>query len=72
MSIPRRVNGELYGSFLPGSPENLERAVDGLTEFLPSGKWFDQTTRCTDPISTEKGDHSGRHSATQILKSRPR
>jgi hypothetical protein len=43
VSIPRRVNGELYGSFLPGSPENLERAVDGLTEFLPSGKWFDQT-----------------------------
>ena len=44
VSIPRRVNGELYGSFLPGSPENLQRALDGLVEFLPSGAWFDQTT----------------------------
>lgn len=41
VSIPRRVNGELYGSFLPGSPENLQRALDGLVEFLPSGTWFD-------------------------------
>jgi hypothetical protein len=43
VSIPRRVNGELYGSFLPGSQENLQRALDGLIEFLPSRKWFDQT-----------------------------
>jgi hypothetical protein len=42
VSIPRRVNGELYGSFLPGSPENLQRALDGLVEFLPSGAWFDR------------------------------
>ncbi|MBX7449064.1 ESX secretion-associated protein EspG [Mycolicibacterium sp. 3033] len=42
VSIPRRVNGELYGSFLPGSPENLERALDGLMEFLPSGTWFER------------------------------
>lgn len=41
VSIPRRVNGELYGSFLPGTPENLQRALDGLVEFLPSGTWFD-------------------------------
>jgi EspG family len=41
VSLPRRVNGELYGSFLPGSPENLQRALDGLMEFLPSGTWFD-------------------------------
>jgi hypothetical protein len=41
VSIPRRVNGELFGSFLPGSQENLQRALDGLIEFLPSGKWFD-------------------------------
>ncbi|HEX2284933.1 MAG TPA: ESX secretion-associated protein EspG [Mycobacterium sp.] len=47
VSIPRRVNGELYGSFLPGSPENLQRALDGLVEFLPSGSWFDHTA--TDP-----------------------
>ncbi len=37
------MNGELYGSFLPGSIENLQRALDGLVEFLPSGKWFDNT-----------------------------
>jgi hypothetical protein len=43
VSIPRRVNGELYGSFLPGTPENLQRALDGLVEFLPSGGWFEQT-----------------------------
>jgi hypothetical protein len=42
VSIPRRVNGELYGSFLPGCPENLQRALDGLMEFLPSGAWLDQ------------------------------
>ncbi|MGE0219151.1 ESX secretion-associated protein EspG [Mycolicibacterium sp.] len=41
VSIPRRVNGELYGSFLPGTPENLQRALDGLLEFLPSKTWFD-------------------------------
>lgn len=43
VSIPRRVNGDLYGSFLPGTPENLERALTGLVEFLPSGAWFEQT-----------------------------
>jgi EspG family len=43
VSIPRRVNGELYGSFLPGSQENLQRALDGLIEFLPSCTWFDRT-----------------------------
>lgn len=42
VSIPRRVNGELYGSFLPGSQENLQRALNGLIEFLPSGSWFEQ------------------------------
>ncbi len=41
VSIPRRVSGELYGSFLPGSQENLQRALDGLIEFLPSKTWFD-------------------------------
>ncbi|MCV7221163.1 ESX secretion-associated protein EspG [Mycolicibacterium elephantis] len=41
VSIPRRVSGDLYGSFLPGSPENLQRALDGLIEFLPSKSWFD-------------------------------
>jgi hypothetical protein len=43
VSIPRRVSGELYGSFLPGSPENLQRALDGLLEFLPSGRWFEHS-----------------------------
>lgn len=41
VSIPRRVSGDLYGSFLPGTPENLQRALDGLIEFLPSATWFD-------------------------------
>jgi hypothetical protein len=43
VSIPRKVNGELYGSFLPGTEQNLQRALDGLIEFLPSGNWFDQS-----------------------------
>ncbi|MBS9532804.1 ESX secretion-associated protein EspG [Mycobacterium sp. M1] len=42
VSIPRRVNGELFGSFLPGSAENLQRALDGLLEFLPSKSWFER------------------------------
>lgn len=42
VSIPRRVNGELYGSFLPGTQDNLQRALDGLVEFLPSGGWFEK------------------------------
>ncbi len=41
VSMPRRVNGVLYGSFLPGTPENLQRALDGLIDFLPSGMWFE-------------------------------
>ncbi|OBA74276.1 secretion protein EspG [Mycolicibacterium elephantis] len=44
VSIPRRVSGDLYGSFLPGSPDNLQRAFDGLIEFLPSKSWFDNAT----------------------------
>jgi hypothetical protein len=47
VSIPRKVSGDLYGSFLPGSQENLQRALDGLIEFLPSGRWFDHSS--TDP-----------------------
>lgn len=42
VSLPRRVNGELYGSFLPGTVENLQRALDGLFEFVPSRSWFDK------------------------------
>lgn len=41
VSIPRKVSGDLYGSFLPGTRENLQRALDGLTEFLPAKGWFD-------------------------------
>jgi hypothetical protein len=41
VSLPRRVNGELYGSFLPGTQENLQRALDGLMEFLPSQAWVE-------------------------------
>ncbi|WP_343601676.1 ESX secretion-associated protein EspG [Mycobacterium sp.] len=43
VSIPRRVSGDLYGSFLPGTQENLQRALTGLVEFLPSGSWFEHT-----------------------------
>jgi hypothetical protein len=53
VSIPRRVNGELYGSFLPGSKENLQRALDGLIEFLPSRAWFDQTDTDSDGMSLD-------------------
>jgi hypothetical protein len=41
VSLPRREGGELYGSFLPGSPENLQRALDALLTFLPAGRWSD-------------------------------
>ena len=41
VSLPRREGGELYGSFLPGSPENLQRALEALLAFLPSGGWSD-------------------------------
>ena len=44
VSLPRRVSGELYGSFLPGSDENLERALNSLVEFLPSRTWFDRAS----------------------------
>ncbi len=43
VSIPRRVSGELYGSFLPGTQQNLQRALDGLVDFLPSKTWFDHS-----------------------------
>ena len=43
VSIPRKVNGELYGSFLSGTQDNLQRALDGLVEFLPSRTWFENT-----------------------------
>ena len=49
---PRRVNGQLYGSFLPGTPENLQRALTGLMEFLPSGGWFDHKD-AVDPLETD-------------------
>ncbi|OBA61388.1 secretion protein EspG [Mycobacterium sp. 1100029.7] len=41
VSLPRRVAGELYGSFLPGSQENLQRTLDALLGFLPAGAWLD-------------------------------
>ena len=41
VSQPRRVGGDLYGTFLPGTQQNLQRALDGLLEFLPAGTWFD-------------------------------
>ncbi|WP_205875488.1 ESX secretion-associated protein EspG [Mycobacterium camsae] len=41
VSLPRRVGGELYGSFLSGTPQNLQRALDSLLELLPAGSWLD-------------------------------
>lgn len=41
VSLPRRVGGELYGSFLAGTQQNLQRALDGLLELLPAGSWLD-------------------------------
>jgi hypothetical protein len=41
VSLPRRVGGELYGSFLPGTQQNLQRTLEALLEFLPAGAWFD-------------------------------
>jgi len=41
VSLPRRIGGDLYGSFLPGTQENLQRAIESLLELLPSGSWFD-------------------------------
>lgn len=43
VSIPRQVGNDLYGSFLPGTQANLQRALDGLIEFLPSKTWFEHT-----------------------------
>ncbi|RFD27190.1 ESX secretion-associated protein EspG1 [Mycobacterium uberis] len=42
VSLPRRVGGELYGSFLPGSQQNLQVALDSLMELLPAGSWLDR------------------------------
>lgn len=41
VSLPRRVGGELYGSFLSGTQQNLQRALDALLELLPAGSWLD-------------------------------
>jgi hypothetical protein len=54
VSLPRRVGGELYGSFLPGTQENLQRTLDGLLEFLPARAWFDHTS---EDASTHTSDH---------------
>ncbi|WAJ45171.1 ESX secretion-associated protein EspG [Mycobacterium sp. Aquia_216] len=54
VSLPRRVHGELYGSFLSGTQENLQRTLNGLLEFLPAGTWF-------DPSSDDDSAHSTNH-----------
>jgi len=50
VSLPRRVGNELYGSFLPGTPENLQRALDSLVEFLPSKSWFEHKDTLGDTL----------------------
>ncbi|BBY23818.1 ESX-1 secretion-associated protein EspG1 [Mycobacterium stomatepiae] len=54
VSLPRRVHGELCGSFLSGSQENLQRTLDGLLEFLPSRAWLDHTP----DDESEHADHT--------------
>ncbi|WP_165702535.1 ESX secretion-associated protein EspG [Mycobacteroides abscessus] len=39
VSLPKEVRHVLYGSFLSGTTDNLERALRELTGFLPSGSW---------------------------------
>lgn len=41
VSLPRRIGGELYGSFLSGTQQNLQRALDSLLELLPAGTWLE-------------------------------
>lgn len=41
VSLPRRIGGELYGSFLAGTEQNLQRALTSLLELLPVGGWLD-------------------------------
>lgn len=53
VSLPRHVSGELYGSFLPGTDENLERALQSLVEFLPSRSWFDTGAAAGDGAEPE-------------------
>jgi hypothetical protein len=53
VSLPRRIGGELYGSFLPGTQENVQRALDGLLEFLPAGAWFDHVS--DHPRASDRG-----------------
>jgi hypothetical protein len=47
VSLPRRVGGELYGSFLAGTQQNLQRALDSLVELLPAGSWLDHAQAST-------------------------
>lgn len=53
VSLPRRVGGELYGSFLPGTQQNLQRALESLLELLPAGAWLDHTADNVPAFSTE-------------------
>ncbi|MEE6178193.1 ESX secretion-associated protein EspG [Mycobacterium sp. 050134] len=59
VSLPRRVGGELYGSFLSGTEHNLQRALESLVDFLPAGNWLDEVLHghsfaaAADPIPTK-------------------
>lgn len=44
VSLPRHLYGHLYGSFLPGTLENLQLALDALLEFLPARSWQDHSS----------------------------
>lgn len=39
VSLPKQIRNMLYGTFLSGTTDNLERTLHELTGFLPSGSW---------------------------------
>lgn len=39
VSLPKTVGRELHATFLPGTRDNIARALRELTGFLPSGSW---------------------------------
>ncbi|QUR69425.1 ESX secretion-associated protein EspG [Mycobacterium spongiae] len=51
VSLPRQISGELYGSFLAGTQQNLQRALDSLLELLPAGGWWDHAIDSTEASS---------------------
>lgn len=57
VSLPRQVGGELYGSFLSGTQQNLQRALESLLELLPAGSWLDRVDAATAFDATDAAVH---------------